>query len=242
MRVLVGCEFTGTVRDSFLAKGHDAISCDLLPTESEGPHYQGPIQDILNEGWDLLIVHPPCTYLSNSGMHRTTRGLRPYRLTEDALDFVRLLLDANIPKIALENPVGIISTAIRKPDQIIQPHRFGHDASKKTCLWLKNLPLLKETKAVQPRLLCCGTVTKVNYFGIGVCPVCNGEKRPSFRWGNQLDSGNNILYPSIDSRWKLRSATYPGVAKAMADQWGYEGKTQLALRCKTHYTINDVSN
>lgn len=219
MKVLIGCEFTGTVRDAFLARGHDAISCDLLPTEVPGPHYQGPVQDLLNDPWDLLIVHPPCTHLSNSGMHRTRRGLRPEKLTRDALDFVRLLLEAPIPRIALENPVGIISTMIRKPDQIIQPHRFGHDASKKTCLWLKNLPPLQDTAPVQPRLICCGTTTKLNRWGIGVCPVCDGRNKPSLRWGNQLDSGHNVLGSAVESRWKLRSATYPGVAEAMAGQW-----------------------
>jgi len=143
MRVLVACEYSGKVRDAFSNIGHDAWSCDLLPTDVPGQHYHGDVKDIIGEGWDLMIAHPPCTYLSVSGMHWTTRGLRDPKLTEDALDFVRLLLNAPIPRIALENPVSVISSRIRKPDQIIQPWMFGHDASKKTCLWLKNLPLLE---------------------------------------------------------------------------------------------------
>ena len=140
MKVLVACEYSGRVRDAFLSAGHEALSCDLLPTDSAGPHYQGDVLDIINDGWDLMIAHPPCTYLSVSGMHWTTRGLRDPQLTEDALDFVRKLLDAPIERIALENPVSVISSRIRKPGQIINPYEFGHDASKKTCLWLKNLP------------------------------------------------------------------------------------------------------
>jgi hypothetical protein len=143
-----------------------------------------------------MIAHPPCTYLSVSGMHRTTRGLRDPQLTEDALDFVRLLMDADISRIAIENPVSVISTRIRKPDQIIQPWQFGHDASKKTCLWLTNLPPLTPTQIVEPRIV-------------------NGKNR----WANQTDSGQNRLPPSED-RWKIRSATYQGIADAMADQWG----------------------
>lgn len=196
MKILVACEYSGTVRDAFIKRGHDAISCDLLPTDRPGPHYQGDVLDIINDGFDLMIAHPPCTYLSVSGMHWTTRGLRDPRLTEDALDFVRVLLNADIPMIALENPVSVISSRIRKPDQIIHPWMFGHDASKKTCLWLKNLPPLESTQLVQPR-------------------VINGKQR----WGNQTDSGQNKLPPSND-RWKIRSETYSGIAEAMAEQWG----------------------
>lgn len=153
MKVLVACEYSGRVRDAFLANGHDALSCDLLPTDSPGPHYQGDVTEILDQGWDLMIAHPPCTYLSVSGMHWTTRGLRDPKLTEDALAFVRLLMDAPIEKIALENPISVISSRIRKPDQIVQPWWFGHDASKKTCLWLKNLQPLKidQKKIVAPK-------------------------------------------------------------------------------------------
>lgn len=196
MRVLVACEYSGRVRDAFIAAGHDALSCDLLPTDSAGPHYQGDVLDIINDGWDLMVAHPPCTYLSVSGMHWTTRGLRDPQLTEDALDFVRKLLDAPIERIALENPVSVISSRIRKPDQIINPYEFGHDASKKTCLWLKNLPKLASTNFIEPRII-------------------NGRKR----WGNQTDSGQNKLAPS-DDRWKIRSETYKGIAEAMANQWG----------------------
>jgi hypothetical protein len=198
VRVLIACEFSGTVRDAFLQAGHYALSCDLLPCESEtsGDHYQGDVLNILDHGWDLLIAHPPCTYLASSGMHWTTRGLRDPRLTEDAITFVQSLLNAPISRIALENPIGIISTRVRKADQIVQPWQFGHDASKATCLWLKNLPPLRPTNVIEPRLI-------------------NGRKR----WGNQTDSGQNRLGPSAD-RWKIRSATYPGLAAAMADQWG----------------------
>jgi hypothetical protein len=196
MRVLVACEYSGTVRDAFIAKGHKAVSCDLLPTDKPGPHYQGDVQDIIKDGWDLMIAHPPCTYLSVSGMHWTSRGLRDPQLTEDALSFVRLLLGAPIKRIALENPVSVISSRIRKPDQIINPWQFGHDASKKTCLWLKELPLLKPTQIVEPRMV-------------------NGKAR----WGNQTNSGQNRLGPSED-RWKIRSETYVGIANAMAEQWG----------------------
>lgn len=196
MRVLVACEYSGRVRDSFIAAGHDAMSCDLLPTDAPGPHHQGDVREVMGEGWDLMIAHPPCTYLSVSGMHWTKRGLRDPQLTEDALDFVRLLMNAPIPRIAIENPVSVISSRIRKPDQIIQPWMFGHDASKKTCLWLKNLPPLLQTKLVGPR-------------------VVDGRRR----WGNQTASGQNRLPPTAD-RWKIRSETYSGIAKAMAQQWG----------------------
>jgi hypothetical protein len=197
MRVLVACESSGAVRDAFIRAGHYAASCDLLLSESPlGDHFQCNVLDILDHDWDLLIAHPPCTYLSVSGMHWTTRGLRDPKLTEDALDFARTLMDAPIEKIAIENPVSVISSRIRKPDQIIQPYQFGHDASKKTCLWLKNLPPLKPTQYVEPRM-------------------ANGKPR----WSNQTDSGQNRLPPSKD-RWKIRSQTYEGIANAMATQWG----------------------
>jgi hypothetical protein len=131
MKVLVACESSGNVRDAFIRAGHDAMSCDMLPSESAGSHYQGDVLDILDRGWDLMIAHPPCTYLSVSGMHWTTRGLRDPQLTEDALEFFRVLMNAPIHKIAIENPVSVVSSRIRKPDQIIQPYHFGHDASKK---------------------------------------------------------------------------------------------------------------
>tara|TARA_R110000868_G_scaffold277718_2_gene537503 strand:+ start:681 stop:1280 length:600 start_codon:yes stop_codon:yes gene_type:complete len=196
MKVLVACEYSGRVRDAFRALGHDAVSCDLLSSDAGGPHHQGDVREIINDGWDLMIAHPPCTYLSVSGMHWTARGLRDPALTEDALSFVRLLMDAPISRIAVENPVSVISSRIRRPDQVIQPHQFGHDASKATCLWLKGLPLLTPTQEIPPRIV-------------------DGRKR----WGNQTDSGQNRLPPSKD-RWKIRSATFTGIATAMAEQWG----------------------
>ena len=196
MKVLVACEYSGTVRDAFIRAGHDAMSCDLLPTDAPGPHYQGDVMDVIGDGFDLMVAHPPCTYLSVSGMHWTTRGLRDPQLTIDALAFVRRLMDAPIPRIAIENPVSVISSRIRRPDQVIQPWMFGHDASKKTCLWLKGLPPLTPTQIVAPRMV-------------------NGKPR----YGNQTDSGQNRLPPSAD-RWKIRSETYSGIADAMANQWG----------------------
>jgi hypothetical protein len=196
LKVLVACEYSGSVRDAFLARGHEAMSCDLLPTDSPGPHYQGDVRDILNDGWDLMVAHPPCTYLCSSGLHWNKRVPGRQEMTEEALEFVRLLLDAPIERIALENPIGCISTRIRKYDQVIQPWHFGHDASKATCLWLKNLPPLTPTKIIEPRIV--------------------GNK---MRWANQTDSGQNRLGPS-EYRWKIRSETYKGIAEAMADQWG----------------------
>ena len=196
LKVLIACESSGTVRDAFRRLGHVAMSCDILPTDVPGPHYQGDVLDILDQGWDLMIAHPPCTYLSSSGMHWTTRGLRDPKLTEDALEFVQTLLNAPIDKIALENPVGCISTRIRPADQYVHPHQFGDDASKKTGLWLKNLPKLTPTNQVPPRII-------------------QGKER----WANQCDSGQNKLGPS-DDRWKERSKTYDGLADAIAQQWG----------------------
>jgi hypothetical protein len=218
MKVLIACEYSGRVRDAFIGGGHEAMSCDLLPTDVPGPHYQGDVRDVMHDGWDLMIAHPPCTYLSVSGMHWTTRGLRDPQLTEDALNFVRLLLDAPIERIALENPVSVISSRIRKPDQIINPYEFGHDASKKTCLWLKNLPKLEATEFVNPRWVCCG-IELPDGVGKYVCANCNGEEKANPRWGNQTASGQNKLAPSAD-RWKLRSETFAGIAQAMANQWG----------------------
>lgn len=194
MRVLVGCEYSGRVREAFRHLGHDAWSCDLLPAEDDSRyHIQGDVISFLKEGWDMAIFHPPCTYLAVSGMHWTTRGLRDPQLTEDALEFVKRLMDAPIPRIAVENPVSVISTRIRKPDQIIQPWWFGDDASKKTCLWLDGLPKLVPTN-----------------------PLPGDAK--TIR-GNQTHSGQNRLGPSA-GRWKERSRTYLGIAKAMAEQWG----------------------
>jgi hypothetical protein len=196
MRVLVACEYSGTVRDAFRAAGHYALSCDLLPTDVDGPHYQGDVRDIINDGWDIMIAHPPCTYLCSSGLHWNKRVEGRAAKTEEALEFVKFLLDAPITRIALENPIGCIGTRIRKADQTIQPWQFGHDASKSTCLWLKGLPVLVPTEIIEPRIV-------------------DGKKR----WANQTDSGQNRLPPSED-RWKIRSETYAGIAKAMANQWG----------------------
>jgi len=150
VKVLVACEYSGTVRDAFLRAGHYALSCDLLPCEStaSGDHYQGDVRNVLDHGWDLMIAHPPCTHLAVSGA-RWFKDKKAQQ--EEALDFVRLLLNAPVERIALENPVSIISSHIRKPDQIIQPWMFGHGETKATCLWLKNLPLLKPTNIVDGR-------------------------------------------------------------------------------------------
>lgn len=181
MRVLIACEFSGTVRDAFRNCGHDALSCDLLPTESPGPHHQGNVLDILGDGWDMMVAHPPCTHLAVSG----ARWFKHKQAEQaEALGFVRALLDAPIGRIALENPVSIISSRIRKPDQIIQPWQFGHGETKATCLWLKGLPKLEPTEIV------------------------SGRKARIHRM------------PPGPDRWKHRSKTFTGIAKAMADQWG----------------------
>ncbi|MCX7335506.1 MAG: hypothetical protein NTV85_28660 [Hyphomicrobiales bacterium] len=181
MRVLVACEFSGIVRDAFLAHGHNAWSCDLLPSERPGPHYQGDVADILNDGWEAMIAHPPCTHLAVSGA-RWFKDKREEQ--ESALAFVRYLLAAPIPRIALENPISVISSRIRKPDQIIQPWQFGHGEVKATCLWLKGLPPLVPTDIVE------GRTARVHRM------------------------------PPGPERWRERSRTLPGIAGAMADQWG----------------------
>jgi hypothetical protein len=149
MRVLVACEFSGVVRDAFLRRGHDATSCDLLPTEVPGPHFRGDVRHVIHaDNWDLMIAHPPCTHLAASG----ARWFKDKQVEQaEALGFVKALLEAPIHRIALENPVSIISSHIRKPDQIIQPWQFGHGETKKTCLWLKNLPPLLPTDVVDGR-------------------------------------------------------------------------------------------
>jgi hypothetical protein len=182
MKVLVACEFSGLVRDAFIAGGHDAWSCDLLRSEREGPHFQQDVLEILDRrAWDLMIAFPPCTHLAVSG----ARWFKDKRTEqENALDFVRVLMDAPIPRIAIENPIGVISSRIRKPDQIIQPWYFGHGEVKATCLWLNNLPPLVPTNMV------AGRTPRVHYASPG------------------------------PDRWKERSRTLPGIAAAMADQWG----------------------
>jgi hypothetical protein len=201
MKVLVACEYSGRVREAFKARGHDAWSCDLLPTEIPGNHHQGDILEIINDGWDLMIAHPPCTHLAVSGAAHFAKKIASGE-QQAALDFVSALLNAPIERIALENPISVISSKIRKPDQIIQPYDFGNDASKRTCLWLKNLPLLRPTKYVEPRI------------------VITPSGKPAKRWANQCDNYGHDSQPPSPDRWKIRSATYQGIADAMAEQWG----------------------
>ena len=194
MKVLIACEYSGVVRSAFAALGHEAWSCDILPTEISGNHYQGDVRDLLDRGWDLMIAHPPCQYLSVSGNRWMKERPERQQHRDKALDFVRLLMSAPIEKICIENPISVISSQIRKPDQIIQPYHFGHQAKKTTCLWLKGLPLLVPTQVVDQGEI---HVTKA------------GKKIP--KWYN--------LPPSKD-RSKIRSRTFEGIAAAMADQWG----------------------
>lgn len=214
MRVLVACEYSGRVRDAFRALGHDAMSCDLLPSDAPGPHHQGDVFDVIGDGWDLMIAHPPCTYLTIAAewayKDEQKKKIKPGTLIgqarrearEEAIKFVMALANAPIERIAIENPVGVLSTVWREPDQFIQPYEYGEDASKKTCLWLKNLPRLAPTAFAPPRL--------------ALSADCRSY---SLRWGNQTDSGQNKEPPS-DDRWKIRSTTWHGWADAMARQWG----------------------
>lgn len=195
MKILIACEYSGIVRDAFLKKGHDAISCDILPCESEyytgsDRHYQGDVMNILNDGWDMMIAHPPCTHLSVSGARWFTSGHKPMYLREEAIKFVRTLMEADIEKICIENPVSVISSYIRKSDQLINPYQFGHKEYKRTCLWLKNLPKLIETNNVKEET----------------------DKLP-------ISKKNRIWYMG-SGKGKERSKFYTGIADAMADQWG----------------------
>ena len=201
MRVLVACEFSGIVRDAFISKGHDAWSCDLLPSERPGPHLQCDVLAVLQENWDLMVAHPPCTHLAVSGAAWFKHKAKEQ---EAALAFIRALLDAPIPRIALENPVSIINTRIRRPEQIIHPYYFGDEASKPTCLWLKNLPPLEHKP--EPDLF--GPATHV---GKGEFAVSKSGRRGA-KW--------NWWLPPGPDRWKIRSRTFPGIARAMAEQWG----------------------
>ncbi len=228
MKVLIACEYSGIVRDAFAKKGHDAISCDLLPTDKPGKHYQGDVFDIIDDGFDLMIAHPPCTFLTCSAEWAykdvqkkniktgTLIGAERKQAREEAIEFFMKLANADIEKIAIENPVGVMSSRWRKPDQFIQPYEYGHDASKKTGLWLKDLSLLEPTKFIEPRLVCCGKVMQDN--DKYECHDCCGDKTPLPRWNNQTDSGQNREPPSKD-RWKIRSTTWQGWADAMANQW-----------------------
>jgi len=219
MKVLVACEFSGVVRDAFAARGHDAWSCDLLPTERPGQHIQSDVLAVLGDGWDLMVAHPPCTHLAVSG----ARWFKDKRAEqEEALEFVRALLAAPIERIALENPVSVISSRIRKPDQIVQPWWFGHGESKTTCLWLKNLPRLTPTDIVVPEwaIRADGTThfsakgkrDNPTHFMTGRNRVLTGEQRKQWERIHRE--------PPSPDRWKNRSRTYPGMAAAMATQWG----------------------
>lgn len=239
MRVLVACESSGTVRRAFEARGHDTWSCDLLPAADGAPkHLQCDVLTVLDRGWDLLIAHPPCTYLTISaawalkdpdftrypgvGYHQklapgTLCGAARRAARVDAVKFADAIWNAPVKYKVMENPIGALSTLWRKPSQIIHPYWFGEDASKATCLWLKGLPLLQNVRYVEPRLV-CGDCSTVNVYGHHKCQQCGSHAlRP--RWANQTDSGQNRLSPS-ESRWSDRSKTYPGIADAFADQWG----------------------
>lgn len=208
MRVLIACEYSGAVRDEFIKLGHDAMSCDLLPTDVPGPHYQGDVFDIINDGWDLMIAFPPCTHLALSGSQWFAEKQKDGR-QDEALQFVRDLMNADIPKIAIENPIGIISSRIRKYDQIIQPYMFGDPFQKSTCLWLNNLPKLIPTNIVEKGEFIEWISKK-------------GKKKRQAMW----------YYDALVSKeetWKLRSKTFPGIAKAMADQWSKPGLIQAKL-------------
>jgi len=206
LKVLIACEESQEVCKAFRELGHEAYSCDILECSGGNPewHIKGDALKELNKKWDLLIAHPPCTYLSVSGLHWNKKNPERAKKTEEALEFVKKFMFANVNHIAVENPISCISSRIRKPDQIINPYEFGEDASKNTCLWLKNLPKLKTTKFIEPRIV-------------------GGKKR----WSNQMDNGQNVVYDedgktvgwNTDKIKLLRSKTYPGIAKAMAKQW-----------------------
>ena len=201
-RVLIGCECSGRVRDAFRERGIDAVSCDLNPTERPGPHIQGDVREVLNDGWDAAIMFPDCTYLCSSGLHWNRRRPDRAQLTSEAVAFVEALWAAPVPRMAIENPIGCLSTqsTLGAPSQIVQPWQHGDDASKATCLWLRGLPRLLPTGLAAPRM------------------VMYGEHAGKLRWGNQTDSGQNALAPSPD-RAANRARTYHGIALAMAAQW-----------------------
>lgn len=218
MRVLVGYEFSGTVRRAFAERGHDAWSCDLQPAADESEnHFQCDIFDVVDRGWDLAIFHPPCTYLTCSAewaygdgpYHQKVKpgtlvGAARRAARDRAIEEVKRLVALPIRKKVIENPIGVLSKHIGSPAQVIQPFQFGEDASKSTALWLWNLPRLRPTGWAEPRS--------------GGLPLFGGDGGAP-RWANQTDGGQNRLPPS-DDRWAVRSLTYPGIAKAMAEQWG----------------------
>lgn len=204
MRILVACEFSGTVRDAFIKRGHYAMSCDIEPSESKnsGDHHQGDVLEILDHDWDLMIAHPPCTHLASSGAKHFAKKIADGR-QQEGIDFFMRLAEANIPKIAIENPVGVMSTKWRKPDQIIQPWQFGDEAQKSTCLWLKNLPKLVPTKIVG----------KGDFY---ISP--KGKRLPAW-YGDAAIDGKKVAYGSPEMK-KIRNRTFQGIADAMAEQWG----------------------
>ena len=208
MRVLVACEYSGAVRDEFIKLQHDAMSCDLLPTDVPGPHYQGDVFDIINDGWDLMIAHPPCTYISRAGARwmYQNNNVNQERLIKalDAKDFFMKLYNADIEKIALENPTPLQILKMPLPSQAIEPFQFGHPFSKRTLLWLKNLPLLKPTNIL-------------NQYTPFLPSNTGGAKR-----GEKTHSGTA-------KNWKESSTTFKGIAKAMADQWSKPGLIQGKL-------------
>lgn len=233
MRILVACERSGKVRDAIRALGHDAVSCDLEETDAPGPHYKGDVRDILGEKWDGLIAHPVCKYLSVSGFHWVRRGRieadgRPRaEHVEEGLAFARMFIDgpetAHIPRRITENPISVLSSLVRRPDQIINPYEFGDDASKATCLWLCGVaPLPREgSKFIFPRLVCkrCKWTLRPDVrwqvYKHMQCEGCGRIGGLLPRWSNQTDSGQNKLPPS-KNRAQLRSDTYPGIARALA--------------------------
>jgi len=225
MKILVGFEESGVVRDAFRARGHDAWSCDLQRSRSENNHhYQCDIFLALDfKQWDLIILHPECTALTVAGNHVYAKGKPKYAERLAAIRFIdELWLRATkkCKKVCLENPQGVIhtNTDLPKP-QYVHPHQFGHDASKKTGLTLKGLPPLAPTKDIPPRWVCCGMVLDVDELGKYGCPNCCGDNKPLPRWANQTDSGQNRLAPS-PTRARDRAETYAGIADAKADQWG----------------------
>ena len=194
MKVLVACEFSGIVREAFAQHGHNAWSCDLLPTEIPGQHIQGDVLPILNQGWDLMIAHPPCSHLSSSGAAWFEQKRKDGR-QQQGIDFFMKLANAPVGKIAIENPIGIMSTKYHKPDQIIQPYQFGEPVKKSTCLWLKGLPLLKPTKIIEPEIT-------------------------TLKTGARFSTWDYKISMNHKERAKLRSKTFQGIADAMAEQWG----------------------
>lgn len=206
MKILIACEYSGTVRDAFAALGHDVISCDLLPSEKPGKHYQGDVFDIINDGFDLMIAHPPCTDLAVSGAAWFAKKIADGRQTK-AIDLFMKFVNSSIPKICIENPVGIMSSKYRPADQIIQPYMFGDTASKKTCLWLKNLPLLYHNK-------------HENLFNDPITWVDRGEMA-IFESGRTMPKWYADAWKlPKEERQKVRSRTFQGIASAMANQWG----------------------